>query len=400
MKRLFILALLFFAAVAISPLIVNEKGYILIAMGDLTIESTVVTAGMMLITLFIALFIFLKVLRGGLRFSLGTWNKVAFAGRRRGIKDFNRGIAAYILDDYAQAEHLFVKSAEPSQCERTAYLLAAAAASKQSLRSNTNHYLALLEQYDNAVKITGLESILVKIKLLMSQQDFKKTRVLIDDHHKHIGHDARLLSLEIDLCIIEQRFDTAVEYLIAARKQKPILETKIKLWEAAAFTGVFNEKITKHDNTTLNEYWNNLPRKIKQREAIVLAYCQILAKHNITDPLNKILVPAVKKGLDVDFIKSIRTLPLSSGDPLITIVQKHLHHYQQNALWLSYLAHLARASKQWSMAEKAFNSLVRLDGQQYDDIDLSAFADTLEQQGEYQKANQALRKITAKMKHQ
>ncbi len=393
MKRLIILALLFFAAVAISPLIVNEKGYILIAMGDLTIESTVVTAGMMLITLFIALFIFLKVLRGGLKFSLGTWNKIVFASRRRGLKDFNRGIAAYILDDYAQAEHLLVKSAEPSQCERTAYLLAAAAATKQSLRSNTNHYLTLLENYDNAVQITGLESVLVTIKLLIAQKDFKKARVLIDDHHKHIGHDARLLSLEIDLCIIEQRFETAVDYLVAARKQKLLLDNTIKVWEAAAFTGVFNEKITKHDNTVLNTYWKNLPRKIKQREAIVLAYCQILAEHNITEPLDKILLPAVKKGVDVEFIKRSRTLPLSSGDSLIAIVQKHLHHDQQSALWLSYLAHLARASKQWSMAEKAFNSLVNLDGQQYDDIDLIAFADTLEQQGEYQKANQVLRKI-------
>jgi len=394
MKRLVILALLFFAAVAISPLLVNEKGYILIAMGDLTIESTVVTAGMMLVVLFIALIIFLKVFRGSLKFSLGAWNKVAFASKRRGVKDFNRGIAAYVLDDYAQAEHLFAKSAEPSQCERTAYLLAAAAASKQSLRSNTNHYLTILENYDNAVQVSGLESVLVTIKLLIAQKDFKKARTIIDDHHKHIGHDARLLSLEIDLCIIEQRYDTAADYLVAARKQKSLADTTIKKWEAAVFSGVFNEKITKQDNAALSTYWKSLSRKIKQREAIVLAYCQTLAKHNITEPLDKILVPAIKKGIDADFIKSIRTLPLSSADALIAIVQKHLHHDQHSALWLSYLAHLARASKQWPMAEKAFNSLVHLDGQQYDDIDLNAFADTLEQQGEFQKANEVLRKIT------
>jgi HemY protein len=393
MKRLVILVLLFFSAVAISPLLVNEKGYILIAMGDLTVESTVVTAIMMLIVLFITLIIFLKVLRGGLKFSLRTWNKIAFASKRRGLKDFNRGIAAYVLDDYAQAEHLFSKSAEPAQCERTAYLLAAAAASKQSLRSNTNHYLAILESYDNAVQISGLESILVTIKLLIAQEDFKKARTLIDEHHKHIGHDARLLSLEIDLCLIEQRFDTAADYLVSVRKQKLIAEAKIKHWEVNIFNEVFSEKITKQDNAALTIYWKSLPRKIKQREAVILAYCQTLAKHNITESLDKILVPAIKKGQDTTFIKSIRTLPLSSADTLISIVQKHLHHDQHSALWLSYLAHLARASKQWSMAEKAFNSLVHLDGQQYDDIDLNAFADTLEQQGEFQKANEVLRKI-------
>ena len=257
-----------------------------------------------------------------------------------------------------------------------------------------NHYLTILENYDNAVQVSGLESVLVTIKLLIAQKDVKKARTLIDEHHKHIGHDARLLSLEIDLCIIEQRYDTAVDYLVSARKQKSLLNTTIKKWETVVFSAVFNEKITKQDNAALSAYWKSLPRKIKQREAIILAYCQILAKHNITEPLDKILVPAIKKGQDTDFIKSIRTLPLSSADTLISIVQKHLHHDQLSALWLSYLAHLARASKQWPMAEKAFNSLVHLDGQQYDDIDLNAFADTLEQQGEFQKANQVLRKIT------
>jgi HemY protein len=194
MKKLIVWILIFFAAVAISPLLINEKGYILIAIGDLTIESTVVTAGIMLTLLFIALAFSLKLIRGSLRFGFRGWNKIAFANRRRGLKDFNRGIAAFILDDHQQAEHLLAKAAEPSNFPRTAYLLAAAASSKQSLRSNTNHYLGLLAQEDHTIKTSGLESILVTIKLLMVQEDFAQARTIIDEHHKHVGHDARLLS--------------------------------------------------------------------------------------------------------------------------------------------------------------------------------------------------------------
>jgi HemY protein len=47
------------------------------------------------------------------------------------------------------------------------------------------------------------------------------------------------------------------------------------------------------------------------------------------------------------------------------------------------------------MAEKAFNSLVNLDGQQYDITDLLAFSHVLEQQGDFQKANQVLKKVVA-----
>ncbi|MFB1000633.1 MAG: hypothetical protein QMC13_10475, partial [Colwellia sp.] len=54
-------------------------------------------------------------------------------------------------------------------------------------------------------------------------------------------------------------------------------------------------------------------------------------------------------------------------------------------------------SQQLPMAEKAFNSLVNLDGQQYDTIDLLAFSQVLEQQGNFQKANQVLNKIVAQI---
>lgn len=393
MKRIILLILIFFAAVAISPMLINEKGYILIAMGDLTIESTVVTAAIMLVILFVGLLLSLKVVRGGLRLGFGGWNKIAFANRRRGLKDFNRGIAAFILDDYQQAEHLLAKAAEPSKFPRTAYLLAAAASSKQSLRSNTDHYLGLLAQEDHTVKTSGLESILVTIKLLILQEDYLQARTIIDEHHKHIGHDARLLSLEIELSLQEKRYHYVVEQLVSARKQKTINDKKIAEWEATAFFGAFNEKISQESHDSLAQMWQKLGRKLKQSEAILFAYCQVLAKHNINEPLNKILLPVIKKGADTSFLLNIRVLPISSADELISAVQKHLHQEPHSGKWLSCLANLAAKAQQYSMAEKAFNSLVNLDGAQYDTIDLQAFSQVLEHQGEYQKANQVLNKI-------
>ena len=118
MKRLIILILIFFAAVAISPLLINVKGYILIAMGDITVESTVVTAIIMLVLVFIGLLLSLKVFRGSWQLGLGTWHKIAFASRRRGLRDLKKGMTAYVLDDYSQAEHLLAKSAEPSQLNK------------------------------------------------------------------------------------------------------------------------------------------------------------------------------------------------------------------------------------------------------------------------------------------
>ena len=146
------LILTFFVVIAVSPAIISEKCYILISIGDSIIELTVFSACIMLTVIFVVLVFSLKFIRGSLRFGFRGWNKIAFASRRRGLKNLNRGIAAFILEDHQQAEHLLAKAAEPSNFPRTAYLLAAAASSKQSLRSNTNHYLGLLAQEDHTIK--------------------------------------------------------------------------------------------------------------------------------------------------------------------------------------------------------------------------------------------------------
>ena len=393
MKRLIILILIFFAAVAISPLLINEKGYILIAMGDITVESTVVTAIIMLVLVFIGLLLSLKVFRGSWQLGLGTWHKIAFASRRRGLRDLKKGMTAYVLDDYSQAEHLLAKSAEPSQFEQTAYLMAAAAAEKQNLPSNINHYLKLADSFGANLKQGDLEGVLVKIKLLMGQEKFAEARKLIDEHHKLIGHDYRLLVLEIDLCIIEQRYQTAIDYLPAARKQKAIGNERISRWEDECFYGEFFRIIKEQDNDSLAQYWKKLPRKIRQLETVLFAYCRVLAENQLTSPLNDILLSPLKKEASVEFLHRLRSLPISKPDELIHIVQKHLHQNPHSEKWLSCLGHLALAGKQWSMAEKAFNTLFHLESYREDRADLKACAKARSAQGNHQGANELLIKI-------
>ncbi|MGB1199528.1 MAG: heme biosynthesis HemY N-terminal domain-containing protein [Thalassotalea sp.] len=393
MKRIVVLILLFFAAVAVSPLLINEKGYILIAMGDLTIESTVVTAGIMLVLTFISLLLSLKVFRGGLKLTFGTWNKIAFASRRRALRDFNKGVASYILEDNQQAEHLLSKCAEPSQQAQLCYLLAASAAEKQGLVTNSKHYIAQVNEQAISIKELGLEAVLVAINLLICHKEYEKARELIDQHHKHIGHDSRLLALEITLSLVEKRYDYVVKQLTAARKSKTLEQSKVQAWEAQAFLGAFSQQIEQQSSQALQQYWNALPGKVKQREAVLLAYCQVLAQHNITQPLTSILLPIIKKGANDYLLKQMRLLPLTTTNELTQAVQKHLHHNAESAKWLSCLAHLAVADKEWDRAEKAFNSLVNLAGQQYDSVDLTAFSRVLEQKGQLEKAIQVLHRV-------
>jgi len=402
MIRFILIIGLFFAVLALSPILLESPGYILISVGDNIIELTAYAAFFWLTGLLVtALFIY-KLLRGGFSLSFKAWHSVTFASQRRGIANYNKGLSAYMLGDYEQAEQLFAKSAEPAKRQHSAYLLAAASSSKQALNANTNHYLALLEQETAKSKADDLASTIVQVKLLMTQsttESFQKARTLLDDNHKQLGHDSRLLALEINLCLVEKRFTTAVDHLAAARKVKAITSEKIQAWEKHAYYGVFDELIKQQDQNSLQSYWQKLNRKVKQQEQVIFAYCKVLAEHNITEPLVKLITPQLKNNPSRSFIKQLRTLPIKQAEPLIAIVQKHLHVDNKSPQWLSCLGHLAVMSEQWSMAEKAFGSLVKLDAnqqeQQYDQHDLFAFAKALTEAGQFQAANEVFTKICA-----
>ena len=129
MKKLFVLLIIFFAFISLTPMLIDDPGYISIAMSGMIYELTIYTAMFWILFVFLIAVLFFIFLRGGFRFSLGTWNKLAYASKRRGIKDFEKGVAAYILEDYVQAEHLLSKSSTPAKRERIGYLLASSAAS-------------------------------------------------------------------------------------------------------------------------------------------------------------------------------------------------------------------------------------------------------------------------------
>lgn len=384
MIKLILWVVLFFALLAVVPFVIGEKGYILIAMGDITIESTVVTAVLLLVLSFISLMLLLKLTRGSVRFSATAWHKIAFAGKRRGQRELRKGMAAYLLDDYQQAEHLLAKSAEPSGQAYLAYLTAAKAAHQQQKNANTDHYLQLAQHQDLSLKETSLESVLVHLDLLMARDELQKARKLIDDHHKHIGHDPRLLALEIELCLKEQRFEQAIEHITKAAKQKTLAD-KITSWQQQAFIGRFSE----FSGDELDEYWRLLGRKTKNTPVILIAYCQRLAELGKTSKLEDLLLPALKKGSDEVLINAIKQLPIKQTEGFIKVLEGKLQKQPDHLLWLSTLAHLAYQGGNNSLAEKAFNSLKAKQGNLTDN-EANTFARVLVAQGKHEQAARLL----------
>lgn len=388
MKRLVILFLIFFATIAVTPLLIGEKGYILISMGNYTIESSVVTALIFLVLAFILLMFSLKVFKGGWNMSFGAWNKFATRKKRKAEKDFNQGIAAFILKDFKNAEHLLVKSAPQLTDATAAYLLASDAAQAQKNEANSQYYLKCITE-QSGLENASLETALVTIAQHVAIEQFEQAREIIDNYHRHLSHDFRLLALEIETCLAEKRYQTAIEFLAKARKEK-LLAERVPNWETQAYTGQFNQIISEKDNNALHQYWDKLSRKEKAQDAVLFAYLQILAKHKMFEPLGKLVLPMLKMNTSAEFLVQIRLLPLAQLDSVVSKVQGFLQKQPQDTKWLSFLGFICLAGNNANMSVKAFHSLDSIADYQLSKSELLCYAQALMAEGNQVAANQVL----------
>ena len=383
---------LFLLLVALAPLLIDEKGYILIAMGDLTYELTVVSA---LIFLVMASFVFAFIywgMRLGFKFSSKTWRKMAFSSKAKAKQQFQKGLAAYLLKDYARAEELMAKCAEHAELANSAWLVAAEAANKQGDFAKTQNYLQLINEHPQAQENFSFETLLVAGRLNIENKQFTNTRDMLDSNHTLIGHDARLGGLDIEVCIHEQRFEQAIEQLKTVKKDKNLSAESIYRWESRAYSGLFNDMVQKESIESVAKYFKGLSRKEKQSEGILLAYTDCLNTNGLTDKLDDLILPLLKKNASPTFINRLKELPLENNEHIIAAVQKVLQKQPENTLWLSALANLCVANKDYSKAQKAFISLLKI---QQDPNDLKNYANLLVLMGEHQQANRVYQELLA-----
>jgi HemY protein len=376
--------------IAMAPLLIDEKGYILIAMGEFTYELTVVSALFILVILAFLLALLFWGARLGLKISSKTWRKMAFTNKAKAKQQFQQALAAYLLEDYPKAEDLMAKCAESSELANSAWLIAAFAAHKQGLTANTENYLQLINEHPQAQHNFSFETLLAAGKLNLADQQFSKTRILLDNNHKLLAHDARLSGLEIELCLHEQNFEKAIDLLKGINKDKTLAINTVSQWQLQAFSGYFEHLVKSESISSVSKYFKALNRKERQNEGMILAYANSLNTHGLTDQLEDLVLPFIKKDASPTFINMLKSLSIKNSQHIIANIQKILQKQSDNVLWLSALAHLCAANNEHDKAQKAFVTLLKL---QQNPDDLKRYAELLETMGEHQQANRVYQEL-------
>lgn len=354
-RILFLLGILGFALVC-GPLLAGNKGYVLIAIGEYTIEMTVISAVILAFMLYGSLLLLERVLVRlfGIKGSTRLW-----LGNRRRRKARERTLAGTLAlaeGQFRQAEILMRKSAIDSDQAMLNYLSAAEAAQEQGEHARRDAYL---EQAAAQHPRASLAVSLIRARLLLRQRQYAEAETLLENlnqaHPRHaviqqllkecyqaLGHWAPLLALLPHL-------------------QKQLSSEEQRQLQQQIYPALFEEEARRGGASRVQSLWLELPKGLKQDPALQAAAAGALIRHGEEAQALELLQEGLKRQMDPVLLAVISSLQHPAPRLLAQLQKGEQQESQPSAVLLRAIGSLLLRQRDFAAAQEYLERALALE---------------------------------------
>lgn len=383
MRGFIILCLFLGTGLIAGPLLMDQKGYVLIAMGNWTIEMSVVSLALTLVSMYVMVLL-LKWLVGRLnllRKGSGQWF------RARGPRSRQRlatALSALDLKHHTLATKQLT-GLDHHYFEGISLMALARCAQQQNHTEQAAKYWQQATHFDKSA--TAAHAHLADHYLQQGNTE------QAEQHLKHIADKDQnwpnIIELQLLLLAQLNRWD-GIKYTLK-RHRKTMSKERLEYWQHACSEGELAEVASKQGALELKQNWQQRSRGERKDVATQAAYVEQLIGQNMHQEAENALVDYQKKGPQPLLLPLFKALRLPQPVASIKQLEGWLKQDENNPELLSVLGHLALTSRDEVLAEKALSSALKL---RQNRQDLLALAQVKEQQGQTEQALQLHKKIT------
>ena len=388
MIRTLLLFLLLGGAMVMGPLVAGNKGYVLIALGEYTIEMSVVSAALFGVLLYVLLLLVENLL--GRLFSLHSRTRMWLHHRRRrqGQQQTLAGALALAEGRFEQAEALMLKGAGESEQPLLNYISAAEAAEAQGESERRDRYLQQAEEeHPNARLALGLiraRSQLRRNELIAAEQTLLTLQA---DYPQH----RTVLTLLKECLLSRSQWSSLLSLLPQLQKLKLITAAEFSALQKQIYPALFAEKGNTLGKEGVLALWRELPKSLRHEPELLDALIQQLITMGAEADAEELLQESLRKHFQPALLPLAAKLqhPGSALTQLVEKLQSQLPEAERAAtMGFIYLQQKAYAQAQ-SALEQA------LQQQPTNRAVLLGLAKTMEQQRLFEKAVYYYQRATA-----
>jgi len=299
----------------------DQKGYVLIAFNDWTIESSVVVL-VMVVFLFYA---GLQLVEWGVVNLLSLWGRTRhwFGWRRHQLA--REKTLSSILDlasgRFDLAEKNSARYASLSDQPILNYLTAANAAQRLGKKQQRDKYLesaALIDSDDSALVAT-------RLKLLVDEQEFEAASSWLAQQAS-TPKQPQLMHLALQVYRATGQWQLVLSLILPLLKQKQISQQQCQAFEVEAHCGLLAD-IAQQDIEQITPAFKGLSRKLRNNIDIFSHYAKLNIKSDRFDVVEDEIFKRLRKHMEPGLIELLSEVPEEaaqrSGEKLIPLEKNH-----------------------------------------------------------------------------
>ncbi|MBL0444744.1 heme biosynthesis protein HemY [Aeromonas veronii] len=317
MIRIIILVAVMVAGLIFGPQASGNKGYVLIALGNYTIESSV-TSAVILAVLFYGALLIVEWLLGrvfGLRRKTLGWY-----GSRRRRKANQQTIAATLAmaeGHYSQAEKLMIKGASNSDTPLLNYLSAAKAAQARGDDARRDQYLQKAQEENPKAE---LALTLTQTQLQIEQGQYDTALAMLESVYALNPRHPMVLDQLRQVHLARQDWSALCDLIPALHKVGKLTPKQEEDLLQQAWSGRLQQAAGSLE--TLKAVWQDLPRKLRLEPELLACYGDLLRQLGADGEAATLWQEALRKQPMPQLLARLPKLKLDSYQPLLALLQK------------------------------------------------------------------------------
>ncbi len=344
MRLLFLSLVALVIAVVVALLAMEDPGYVLIAVGNWTVETTLVLSVVVLMLGF-ALGYFL--IRSGIKLlavprEMRQWQQ--HRRERKALKALTAGLIDLAEGHWQSAEKKLLKYVDDSEASLLNYLAAARAAQALGAEQRRDHYLKLAhERHPTADIAVGL----TQAELQLQQQQLEQALATLRHLQQLAPKNAQVLKA---LTKVYQRlgeWEHLLELVPLLRKRKVLEPQTLEQLCRQAYLALLQGARNKDQ---LAATWSRIPGKLQDEETLLLRYVQRLqdlGEGALAEPL---LRHALRRKFSEPLVLLYGRIDSADPSRQLALVESLLEEHPNNAAALLTAGRLCLRNKLWGKA--------------------------------------------------
>lgn len=356
MKSLIVLIAALLVGVTLMLAVMEDTGYVLITLGDKSIEMTVRVLVVLVAVLFFLLYVGIRAL---VRMwtaprQMKGWNKTRLNTKAHKLQ--TQGMMGLIEGNWDTAERKLLRHLGHSDTPALNYLGAAQAAQGRGDVERRDYYLAKAHQADpkSAIAI-GLTQATLQYRSGQREQALATLKRL----RSQAPRNQKVLGLSVKIMQELEDWGGLMEVLPAARKAGAIPAEQGNELERQA-----SSKLLTHtaDESTVVKTWQALPRDTRKDPQLVAAYAERLIDGNKMEQAEELLRKHIRREWSPELVRLYGRVRTESPAQQLKIAEDWAKDHQGSPELMLTLAQLSLYNELWGKARAYLEACISAGG--------------------------------------